>query len=41
MLRIMRANLGIGLSANQVGIDGRVFVFYNKQQQTIIWNEDI
>tara|TARA_A100001388_G_scaffold253012_1_gene215848 strand:+ start:1521 stop:2033 length:513 start_codon:yes stop_codon:yes gene_type:complete len=29
MFRIMRANLGIGLSANQVGIDGRVFVFYN------------
>ena len=27
MLKLMKANLGIGLSANQVGINARVFVF--------------
>ena len=27
MLKTMKANLGIGLSANQVGINARVFVF--------------
>jgi peptide deformylase len=29
MLKIMKANLGIGLSANQVGINARAFVFVN------------
>ena len=32
MLKVMKDNLGIGLSANQVGImDARCFVFFNQQ----------
>ena len=41
LLTFMYSNDGIGLSANQVGFNHRIFVMGNKDTQCICWNPHI